>query len=350
MALYTDDTIHRIVDGVNRKYFLPDIQRPFVWKQEQIYALFDSIMRGYPINTFLFWDVGKEYLQSNNVKRFRFLSSNNDESSEETHHNDTNYSLVLDGQQRITSLNMALRGHYVERRKKKELFISVLSGREENEDGLLYEFKFLDNMGELYVENSGALWVNVKRIYECRDDEQKRIIRNEIRKLRPNDDGIIERNIDRLHSRLRTEEILNYHTEREEDYDKVLDIFIRTNSGGTKLTYSDLLFSTIKLRWRDARDNFTNLLNDINGEVFDFDTDFVLKTCFVLFAETQQDIKYSKKNVDDPIKIDKIIKNWKKIIESIKLTRDLLDRFGIVHGKLLPSYNALIPLVYFLYK
>jgi hypothetical protein len=153
-----------------------------------------------------------------------------------------------------------------------------------------------------------------------------------------------------LHSRLRSEELLNYYTEREKDYDKVLDIFVRTNSGGTKLTYSDLLFSTIKLRWKDARDNFTNLLNDINGDIFDFDTDFVLKTCFVLYADTQQDVKYSKKNVDDQNKINNIINNWKKITDSIKITKDLLTKFGIIHSKLLTSNNALIPITYFIYK
>jgi len=350
MALYTDDTIHRIVDGVNRKYFLPDIQRPFVWKQDQIYALFDSIMRGYPISTFLFWEVSKDYLQENQIKRFNFLSNNKDESEEEHNFSDRDYFLVLDGQQRITTLNIALKGHYLERRKKKELFLNVLSGKEENDDGLLYEFKFIDRVGELYFEEEGKIWVNIKRIYECKDDEQKRSLRNEIKKINPEFEDIVEGNIDKLHSRLRTEELLNYYTEREKDYDKVLDIFVRTNSGGTKLTYSDLLFSTIKLRWKDARENFKDLLNDVNGDVFDFDTDFVLKTCFVLFAENQQDVKYSKKNVDNQNKINNIVTNWKKISDSIKVTKDLLTKFGIIHSKLLTSNNALIPLVYFIYK
>jgi uncharacterized protein with ParB-like and HNH nuclease domain len=350
MALYTDDTIHRIVDGVNQKYFLPDIQRPFVWKQDQIYALFDSIMRGYPINTFLFWEVSKKYLQENQIKRFKFLEDNKGDNVEETTFSDRDSFLVLDGQQRITTLNIALKGHYLERRKKKELFMNVLSGKEENDDSLLYEFKFLGKIGDLFFQENGKIWVNVKRVYECKDDEQKRGLRNEIKKLNPESENLIEGNIDKLHSRLRSEELLNYYTERENDYDKVLDIFVRTNSGGTKLTYSDLLFSTIKLRWRDARDNFTDLLNEINGGIFDFDTDFILKTCFVLFAETQQDVKYSKKNVDDQNKIDNIVNNWKKITDSIKITRDLLTKFGIIHSKLLTSNNALIPLTYFIYK
>ncbi len=109
--------------------------------------------------------------------------------------------------------------------------MNILSGKDENDDGLLYEFKFLDKIGDLYFEENGKLWVNVKRIYECRDDEQKRTLRNEIKKLKPEAEDLIEGNIDRLHSRLRSEELLDYYTEREKDYDKVLDIFVRTNSG-----------------------------------------------------------------------------------------------------------------------
>jgi uncharacterized protein with ParB-like and HNH nuclease domain len=349
MALYTDDTVYSVIEKINQKYFLPDIQRPFVWKPDQIYALFDSIMRGYPINTFLFWKVSKEYLRDNNIKKFKFVLNNKEESAEDTNFNESEYFLVLDGQQRITSLSMALRGFYTERRKKKELFLNVHSGEKENDDGYLYEFEFLstDN-GEIFPDED-KLWVMVKSVYECKDVPQRVVLRKRVAQL-TNKKDLIEANIDTLNSKLRSEEILNYYTEKEKDYDGVLDIFVRTNSGGTKLTYSDLLFSTIKLRWRDARDKFTDLIRDINKEVFDFDNDFILKTCFTLFSKSQKDIKYSKKNVDDETKINEIIKNWDKITESIKITRDLIAKFGIVHSKLLSSNNALIPLVYYVYK
>lgn len=214
MTLYTDDTTHRIVDGINQKYFLPDIQRPFVWKQDQIYALFDSIMRGYPISTFLFWKVNKEYLQKNQIKRFKFLSDNKGDPEEETTFSDRDYFLVLDGQQRVTTLNIALNGNYIVKRKNRELFMNILSGKDENADGLLYEFKFLDKNGELHFEENEKIWVNVKRVYECKDNEQKRILRNKIKALNPKFEDIIEDNIGNLHSRLRSEEILNYYTEK----------------------------------------------------------------------------------------------------------------------------------------
>lgn len=349
MALYTDDTVYAVIEQVNQKYFLPDIQRPFVWKPDQIYALFDSIMRGYPINTFLFWKVSKDYLKENNIKKFKFVISNKEDSIEDTNFSESEYFLVLDGQQRITSLFMALRGFYTERRKKKELFLNVHSGENENEEGYLYEFAFLSaDRGDIFADGD-KLWVMVKSVYECKDVPQRIVLRKKVAQLTAKKD-LIEANIDTLNSKLRSELILNYYTEKEKDYDGVLDIFVRTNSGGTKLTYSDLLFSTIKLRWKDARDKFTDILRDINKDVFDFDNDFILKTCFTVFSKSQKDIKYSKKNVDDQTKINAIITNWDKLTESIRITKDLIAKFGIVHSKLLSSNNALIPLVYYIYK
>ena len=352
MGLYRDETISKVIELVNEKYLLPDIQRPFVWKPDQIYALFDSIMRGYPINTFLFWQINREYLQNGNIKKFLFVKNNKDKSAEDLTYGNQEYSLVLDGQQRITSLFIALKGSYFERNKEKELFMNVLSGREENDEGLMFEFKFLDKTNKSYFSEEGKLWLNIKRVYECNKSEEKIDIREEVSSIvKDNSERkISERNIDVLYDRLKSQQILNFYPEEEKDYDRVLDIFVRTNSGGTKLTYSDLLFSTIKLRWREAREKFEQLLKDINGEDFNFDTDFVLKTCFVFFAKTQNDVKYSRKNVDDENKIRQIIENWDKITKSIKVARDLLNGAKINHSKLLTSNNALIPIAYFIYK
>ena len=66
-------TIYEALENiVGNKFILPAIQRKFVWKSEQIEALFDSIMRGYPINTFMFWEI-KDNTIKNNYKFYGFL-------------------------------------------------------------------------------------------------------------------------------------------------------------------------------------------------------------------------------------------------------------------------------------
>jgi uncharacterized protein with ParB-like and HNH nuclease domain len=52
---YKPRTLFRLIDETNKALFLPHIQRPFVWEEDQMIRLFDSLMRNYPIQTLLFW-------------------------------------------------------------------------------------------------------------------------------------------------------------------------------------------------------------------------------------------------------------------------------------------------------
>ena len=68
MAYEKPITVKEAINSIqNQEYILPAIQREFVWNTKQIELLFDSILRDYPISTFLFWKVKAE-----NVKRFKF--------------------------------------------------------------------------------------------------------------------------------------------------------------------------------------------------------------------------------------------------------------------------------------
>lgn len=152
---------------------------------------------------------------------------------------------------------------------------------------------------------------------------------------------------------LRYESLIYYYPETEEDYDKVLDIFVRTNAGGTKLSYSDLLFSTIKSKWKEAREKFKELNTNLNdNDRFDFSNDFVLKTILFLNANDINGLKYKTKNFNvDLIDIIKEDAYWKKFSSTIYLARDILrDKFHLTHKKLISSNNALIPIIYWLFK
>jgi len=102
MKEYTRETINKIVEKINKSILLPDIQRPFVWTEEQIYKLFDSLMRGYPISTFLFWELTKDKIQEIKnkqdlwIKMYKFVDSNEDDNIEELNRNKDSYQLVLD--------------------------------------------------------------------------------------------------------------------------------------------------------------------------------------------------------------------------------------------------------------
>ena len=92
---------------VSRRYLLPAIQRKFTWSTSQIEVLFDSIMRGYPINTFMFWEVTDAEVKTN-FRFYQFLEKYCERFGENNPDFDTkghgNFQAVIDGQQRLTSL------------------------------------------------------------------------------------------------------------------------------------------------------------------------------------------------------------------------------------------------------
>ncbi|WQV96726.1 DUF262 domain-containing protein [Helicobacter pylori] len=128
MGVFLDKTIKEVVDGLNVRYFLPDIQREYVWLQKadekKIEQLFDSILRGYPIGSFLFWklqrkDIATSNEQDNNKLNFQlyqFITNyderkpHNEKIRIEQIRRDDLY-IVLDGQQRLTSLYIGLKGN-----------------------------------------------------------------------------------------------------------------------------------------------------------------------------------------------------------------------------------------------
>jgi len=363
MQDYIRESINNIVKDINNKIYLPDIQRDFVWKPIQVYTLFDSLLRDYPISTFLFWKLKGDYLEKEEIKKLRFVSQSNADNEIDTSINiEKEYFLVLDGQQRITTFYLVLKGNYIIRNKKYDLYFNILSGIEEKEDdGLLYEFNFYNSdNGESFVEKdkTGGVekaWYRVKNIYSIKDIEDVSDIIN----TKFEDKFLIsvskkqKKAVSKLLRMLKYESIIYYYPETEENYDKVLDIFVRTNAGGTKLSYSDLLFSTIKSKWTEARGKFKELNDNLNdNDRFDFSNDFVLKTILFINANDINGLKYKTKNFNiDLIDLIKDDVYWEKLTSTIYLARDVLkDKFHLTHKKLISSNNALIPIIYWLFK
>lgn len=129
MGQFKDTSIKNVVEELNQSYFLPDIQREYVWlrktKEKKIEQLFDSILRGYPIGSFLFWKLKRNDVETNrdaeedseklNFQLYKFIENYDERNQhnkkvniEQINSNDLN--IVLDGQQRLTSLYVGLKG------------------------------------------------------------------------------------------------------------------------------------------------------------------------------------------------------------------------------------------------
>ena len=360
---YDKKSIRSILDDVNSgRIYLPAIQRKYVWKDSQITRLFDSIMLGYPIGTFLFWKVKKTIVNQNEYSMYEFIRDYHDRDMNKNPPapqpfpigtGDETMWAVLDGQQRLTSLYIALQGSLSRKlpRKqwkndaafpKKELYFDLHSEKTNDED-ISYNFKFL-TPDEAAKNKDGETWYLVKDILKYSTED---LMTEVIIPCGLAEDRVATKNISLLHTRLVTDEIINYFEIKKDSIDDVLDIFVRVNSGGTVLSKSDLLFSTIVSHWDNARDEIDNLLSEINrkGEGFKFNNDFIMRTCLYLL-DMSVALKVETFKKDSVLKIKD---NWDAIRNAIKETVDLLDEFGFNSENMI-SYVAVSPMVYYRFK
>jgi hypothetical protein len=366
---YRSENIATVVKRLNVQYFLPGIQREFVWSPEQIIQLFDSIMRGYPISSFLFWELQPE--NRDNWQAYRFL----DKASYGGAHNEAastagvqQLTLILDGQQRLTSLLIGLRGTYVMKKKykrwdspdawiKQKLYVDLFKDPNGHEDGggdagIYYGFAFLEKAPPPNTEHH---WFPVGHILDFdsekafddfRDDSEEKLSGE----LKIRQKTVFRKNLERIYRAVWKDEVIAYYTEVDQDYDRVLDIFIRANEGGTKLSKSDLLLSMITSNWdgvnaRDEIYGFVERINDSLTRKNYFDKDFVMKSCLVL---SDLPVAYKVGNFNNK-NLLLIQRNWDGIKSAVERAVDLTNFFGIDRDNL-TSANALIPIIYYFYQ
>ena len=354
---YRPIRVSDLIREVNKDLYLPAIQRELVWRHDRIERLFDSIMGDFPIGSFLFWNLRQENKHEWPV--YEFIREFNEESPHNPLANmagvNKDILLVLDGQQRITSLFIGLRGSYryfYYRWRETKLYLDLLKtpkSNDENPEELTYGFAFReDSKGSGKFEQ---LWYPVGRILDFEDAEDaKSNMRQHLAGLSESQQDNANRLIGRLHNRIHTTLVGNYYEERSQNYDKVLQIFVRANSAGQPLEYSDLLLATATAKWEslDARSeihNFTDSLNEI-GNGFNFGKDFVLKACLYLCEDLP--IQYRVRNFTRSNLLT-IEQNWEKIKESLATTVRLISRFGF-HSKNVIAPLALLPIAFYLLK
>lgn len=356
---YVPKTISEIVlEYINKTTFLPAIQREYVWEPEGIEKLFDSIMGNYPIGSFLFWKIREE-------KKYLWTAYNffGDFDSENPHNFEANIAgvnqdifLVLDGQQRLTSLYIGLKGSYrffYYSWKKTNLYLNLYKKpvRSENPEELTYGFAFREDDKPDPKDINPQCWYLVGNILNF---ASATAARQNVRRKLANEDPLLVENavvlIEELHSRIFTERLINFYEERSDDYDKVVEVFIRANTGGKKLEYSDILLSTATAKWKslNAREEINEFTDEINsiGAGYNFGKDFVLKGS--LYLTDGLPIQYQVKNFTRP-NLEKIESNWESIKSNIRSTVKLISRFGF-SDKNLVSAIALLPIALYLSK
>ncbi len=252
--------------------------------------------------------------------------------------------IVLDGQQRLTSLYIGLKGTRTLKKKRarndnpnayeeKRLYLNLKHqpNMDNPEDNYQFEFH-----AKAPTNDENHFWFKVGDILELESGVLNYAQEHGLKGKALN---LLEKLKDAFH----TKQLISFFEEKERNLNKVLNIFIRVNSGGVKLSYSDLLMSILTASFSsNIREKMNELVDALKLKGFpNVEQDQVLKTCLLLIGkDTTFELKNFNKN-----NIKKIEENWEKITESIYNTAKLLETFG--YASHLGSAYILSTLAYF---
>ena len=359
MAFQTPITIKEAIDNIHtNRYLLPAIQREFVWRPHQIERLFDSLMRRYPIGSFLFWRVDPE--TAKNYSFYQFITHYDQRKPHNPVHGAPStvpgLKAVLDGQQRLTALNVGIYGsakwklprlwwNNPDAFPERRLYLNLLASRMEDEEELSYKFRLLRDR-DAKRRNDHEYWYRVGDILDIRDAAD---LIDVVHDLGLTDTREPQKMLHTLHRVVHSDGIISAYEEPGQNPEQVLNIFVRTNSGGTTLSYSDMLLSMAVAQWDkvDTRKEIHALVDEISnkGGGFSFNHDFVLKACLML--GDSDSIRFKVENFRRS-KIGTLQDQWDRIRKTITATVDLVSSYGYSRQSL-TSANALLPIAYYLH-
>ena len=351
----TNKSIRDVIEDIRQNHIiLPALQREFVWKRRDIEALFDSLMQNYPINTMMFWivdDITKQKLEF-----YEFLTPEFQEDKTKnrvyTALTSSRKTIVIDGQQRLTALLIGIYGSYTTTNGKNEMYLymradsAAKANTDDEDDGIistdmLYNFKFFTKSEVVRRNKKGEHWIKVGEAYNSNFSATKYVQNNSL-----NDNDWAINAIERLKIIFDTSDLINYYEVKRENLEEVLDVFVRTNNGGRRLTKGDLLLSMITAYWaneqqENAREYVQNIVKDC---AYSVDKDWVLNCILYLLN------KDSKLTVNqfDPQTSKEIFAKKQELRAAIIETCELVKRFGM-HERGLTSKLALLPIAWHIY-
>lgn len=361
-----DPTLNGVMAQVDAgKIVLPAMQRPFVWKEDRITKLIDSLLRGFPLGTTLLW-------KTSSIQRFRRFQKDVQPDAGITADFESSASteqyLVLDGQQRLTGLYIATEGTYMGRR----LFLDVLSGEKGDKDpgDAYWDCRFLTEKEAQELNE----WPKAPGKKEPTPERAQFVKFQELTKLLPARAGFIanrraaELGLDELQAERMAKTYLQCATalasrtslqvhlidENPEDpmpIEEILEVFVRVNSGGLVLQKSDLLMSLLDLKWNDIQPELYRAVREINkSRPFNITRDDLLKSLLLAVgSETRFD-----RLVSDRTQVEALAKKLPKVLPELQtawqaLTALLMDECKITSERFFRGgHNSLLPFVCYL--
>jgi hypothetical protein len=329
MRSLTIKTLVEMVDG--KELVLPAMQRPFVWQEDRIVRLIDSLLRGFPLGSLLVWETD----EAQRYRPFVREASSSGQIVINFPQADGGRRLkyVLDGQQRLTSLYIALRGSLDGRR----LYLDLLSGDPEDKDPgeTYYDIRFVtgSNVDSLNQERTSTgrrahYFVALEDLARL-DGMQARSRARQLEKelgIEGRDADRLSDTIDRTAMQVRSEKalhviVIDEHGQTRTPIEEILEIFVRVNSGGLVLQKSDLLMSLLDLSWNDVQPELLKLAHAATQVApLPVTRDMVLKSALLMTGEESR--------------FDKLVKDRDHIAKLAPVLRGTLPKLDIAWRKL----------------
>ncbi len=296
-------------------------------------------MNDYPIGSFLVWNPPEKL----KVKTRDFIGDYETGMrliSEEPASQPSRF-LVLDGQQRLQSLYIGFFGKYDQAR----MYFKVDSDPVAEENDLRYQFAFIgseENPDPHWVKPIELVGLKIENIDEFVSERFAADVEDVKKRIKKNLGKFVRVfNLD--------EKIIFQEITADMEYDDVLEVFVRVNSGGIILTKSDLVFSTLVLAAPKLERDFTELVDTLNGDKsFDFDIDFLSKSSFVVHDKKA---RYDVAKLEDADFVDKLEHKFSSFEAALTSMMNFLESDAkILSKRFLKSDLALIPIIDFIMK
>ena len=302
---------------------IPKFQRDFVWSIDKTAKLLDSILKGYPIGTFILWETKERLNDIKNIGNIQLPAVPDD----------IKIQYVLDGQQRITSLYAAFLGAKIQKEGEKKI----------------------TDYGEIYVNLDGDIDDNEEQIVVSELPEETSITLNEVLNFNNNLFNIQEKyspeNFKKIHQYSQTFSTYDFSTIvlRKEDIESAIEVFTRINTGGQTLTLFEIMSAKTydeELKF-DMQDRFQKLIKELTNCKYETISSSVILSVLGLILSKN---KECKRKIILQLDKQKIIDSWDNVISALK---DSIDYFRSVYripvSSILPYDSLLVPFAYFFY-
>ncbi len=320
--------IKHILDKIDEnQLFVPAFQREFVWKRENVKNFIDSLIKEYPIGTMLIWE-------TNNPPELKG-SWNYDPRQ-------GSVKVLLDGQQRITSLYLLIRGEIPPYYKKKDIV--------KDPRGLYVNISTLELQyyKKILMENN-PFWINITDIFQKKVKENKTVkeIKQKGFDLSEEEEDKIFDNFN-LIEKVLDREFLEQQIPVKAILKNAIDIFYIVNSSGVNLTDAELALAQISGYWPEAREEFKRKLEEMKKSGFVFKLDFIIYCLLGVLYNYGSDMTKLHDSSNDK----KLRDAWYKLSnEVLDYVVNLLKTHGYVdHSDEINSVYAIIPIVVYIYR